>query len=698
MPCWIMSETDRVKAHQVEGALRQAEEYHRSGKFQEAQQCYRAILDEWPHHPQAHYGMGMLAADAGSMDAALVHLKTALESSPDNGLYWKSYVEALGKSGRIEVAWKIVRQGQQYGLDAELLKMLTEEARHVGAMSLSGKFGAADYIGAEMLARELTDLDPEGANAWKVLGASLIQQEKWAEALGPMREAIRLAPDDPDAYYNLAIGLKGEGLMDEAEENYRNALRIQPNSADYLNNLGNLCNETGRIAEAESNFRKAIESDPDYALAYCNLGKLLRETSRLEEAEGILREAMNRRPDFSEAYGNLAAVLDEQGRLDDAEASLRRALEINPKYAEGWNDLGNILSHRGKLNEAASSFEKALSIKPNLALCHLNFGRIKTYTPDDPDLPILRQIVLEAKRDSDRMYGCFALAKACEDLGDYDEAFVHYQEGNKLRKSRQDYSIEQDRVLFSSIKTLFESPTETRVVLSEEVKPILIVGMPRSGTSLVEQILATHSLVYGAGELELLSQLTAKHMDEAQFDLASVSIKISRQYIEELGKLAKGRRFITDKMPLNFVWLGFLLLAIPDIKVVHTMRDPMATCWSNFKQNFPAKGLGFGSDIEDLAEYFKLYQDLMRFWHEKFPGRIYDLSYERLTEHQEEETRKLLDYCGLPWEEACLRFEQTERIVKTASEVQVRRKLYRGSSEAWKNFEKNLIPLKRLLA
>ena len=218
--------------------------------------------------------------------------------------------------------------------------------------------------------------------------------------------------------------------------------------------------------------------------------------------------------------------------------------------------------------------------------------------------------------------------------------------------------------------------------------------MPRSGTSLVEQILASHSEVYGAGELELLDSLIHQQfLDTPNFDLAATSRQVAADYLDGLERMAEGRHFITDKMPQNFLWLGFLLLAQPGIKIIHTARNPMAVCWSNFKLYYPRALLGFTCDLTDLAEYYRMHEDLMRFWHERFPGRIYDLNYEQLTENQEAETRKLLDYCGLDWEDRCLEFEKTERLNKTASAAQVRNRMYKGSSQAWRKFENHLGPL-----
>lgn len=388
------------------------------------------------------------------------------------------------------------------------------------------------------------------------------------------------------------------------------------------------------------------------------------------------------------------------GRLDEAETSFRTAIAIKPDYSEAHNNLGTALYALGQLDEAWACFQRALRLKPDYAECHRHVSQMKKFTRDDPHVDVLRQLSKTVQNGSSKMHICFALAKACEDLKEVDESFALYVEANRLRKAELSYHIDQDRILFDRIKSTFDTLPEVIAEPLRATAPILIVGMPRSGTSLVEQILASHSEVFGAGELETLNTLVRKHalnMGLSSCDLVTASSRITCDYLDKLNSSGKEYRFVIDKMPLNFRWLGFLLLAQPNIKVIHTIRDPVAVCWSNFRLHFYANGLGFAYDLADLADYYRLYLDLMRFWRGRFPGRIYDLNYERLTEHQEQETRRLLNYCGLEWEDRCLEFEKTERAVRTASAAQVRNPIYKGSSQAWRNYECHLEPLLKRL-
>jgi hypothetical protein len=320
---------------------------------------------------------------------------------------------------------------------------------------------------------------------------------------------------------------------------------------------------------------------------------------------------------------------------------------------------------------------------------------------------------------SERIQLCFALAKANEDLGNQDEFFKYLHEGNRLCKEKINYSLDKAKNLFSIIKELFSTlPTVIEQSLSFEpstIRPIFIVGMPHSGTTLVEQIISSHYAVYGAGKFSYLSTLigpTVKNhitrgsikasttIGDMKFNIADTYslpeeafLSIRQQYLDALSRFDIPENVITDKLPLNFRFIGFILLAFPEAKIVHLKRDARATCWSNYQCFFTNKENGYSYNLDDLAGFYGMYVELMDFWHQLFPGKIYDICYEDLTTKQEEETRKLLEYCELDWDENCLNFHTTKRAVKTASALQVRQKMYQGSSEAWKKHEAYLQPL-----
>ena len=635
-------QTDKIYAHAVS--------CHQEGRLAEAEALYRQILSTDAYHADSLHMLGVLACQAGHFKQAVDLTNRAIMLNPGVAIYHSDLGLALQGQGRLDDAINCYEQALAIRPDV-----------------------------------------PEVLNN---LGALLCRQGRVDDAVARYEQALAIRPDYPDALNNFGILLKGQGRLDEAVSCYERALAVRPDVPEVLNNLGAALYHQGRVDEAIARYEQALAIRPDYPDALNNFGNLLRGQGRLDEAIARYEQALAIRPDYPDALSNLGNALSDQGRVDEAIARYEQALAIRPDYPNTLNSLGVALHEQGRLDEAIACYEKALAIQPDFAECHRHIGALKTYRHDDPHIPILRRLYKTVSNESDRIHACFALAKACEDMNEIDESFSLYAEGNKLRKEELGYTIDRDRKLFDRIKSAFDRPdVSTRVPLQSTV-PILIVGMPRSGTSLVEQILASHSDVYGAGELRMLETLVRQHFpDMPDFDPAAASSRITADYLEGLDQMAGEKHFITDKMPGNFRWLGFLLSVQPDIRIIHTTRDPMAVCWSNFRQYFPAQGLGFPYDLSDLAEYYLMHEELMRFWHERFPGRIYDLSYEQLTENQEIETRKLLDYCGLDWEDRCLEFEKTERSVKTASAAQIRNKMYQGSSKAWCKFESHLGPL-----
>jgi tetratricopeptide (TPR) repeat protein len=402
-----------------------------------------------------------------------------------------------------------------------------------------------------------------------------------------------------------------------------------------------------------------------------------------------------------------------------------KALAIKPDYAVAHYNLGIVLKEFGQRDSAVKSFEKALAIQPNYVKAHHSLSILKKFTENDSQITLMQSLLSNSNlSQSDRIQLCFALAKVHDNLGNQDEQFKFLHEGNRLRKEELNYSLEKSKNLFSFIKELFSAlPTVTEQSLSfkpSTKRPIFIVGMPRSGTTLVEQIISSHHAVHGAGELTTLptligpivknhithgSSIASTTIGDKKMNIANAYslpeeafLSIREEYLDALSNLNAPESVITDKLPLNFQYIGFILSAFPEAKIVHLKRDARATCWSNYQCFHLKKENGFSYNLDDLAEFYGLYLEQMDFWHQLYPGKIYDICYEDLTTNQEEETRKLLQYCELDWDENCLNFHKNPRAVKTASSLQVKQKMYQGSSEAWKKHESYLQPLIKALS
>jgi tetratricopeptide (TPR) repeat protein len=602
-------------------------------------------------------------------------------------------------------------------------------------------------------------INPKYAEAYNNLGVTLQNLGLMDEAAKSYEKAIAFKPDYTEAHNNLGVTLQNLGLMDEAAKSYEKAISFKPDYIEAHNNLGNILLELRQLETAIESYEKVITIKPDYAEAHNNLGATLQELGRLDMAVKSYEKALAIKPDYAEAHNNLGATLQELGRLDMAVKSYEKALAIKPDYAEAHNNLGNILRELGQLDMAVKCYEKALAIKPDYAVAHYNLGVVlkefgqrdtavksfekalaiqpnyvkahhslsilKQFTETDSQITLMQSLLSNSNlSQSDRIQLCFALAKANDNLGNQDELFKFLHEGNRLRKEELNYSLDKSKDLFSFIKELFSAlPTVIDQSLSfkpSTKSPIFIVGMPRSGTTLVEQIISSHHAVHGAGELTtlptLIGPIVKNHITHGS-SIASTTIgnkkmniantyslpeeaflSIREEYLDALSNLNAPESVITDKLPLNFQYIGFILSAFPEAKIVHLKRDARATCWSNYQCFHLKKENGFSYNLDDLAEFYVLYLEQMDFWHQLYPGKIYDICYEDLTTHQEEETRKLLQYCELDWDENCLNFHKNPRAVKTASSLQVKQKMYQGSSEAWKKHASYLQPLIKALS
>jgi tetratricopeptide (TPR) repeat protein len=581
------------------------------------------------------------------------------------------------------------------------------------------------YDDAEKLAKSITQQFPEHQFGWKVLGAVIKQTGRINESLFANQKSVQLSPQDAEAHYNLGNTLKELGRLDEAEASYKQAIALKPELVLAYSNLGDTLRELGRLDESETSLRQAIALNPDYAEAHSNLGNTLQELGRLDGALASYTQAIALKPDLAEAHSNLGKMLKELGRLDEAEASYRKAVALKPDLALAHSNLGNTLRELGRLDESETSLRQAIALKPDYAEAHYNLGitlkelgrldeveasytqsiafksdyaeahraltLVKNFESKDEQYSKMQELYLDENiSQEERCHINFGLAKACEDLGDFEQAFTHYSEGNALRKKLLNYDINQDEKLFRKIKDNYPRIEHNSLApnkLSKNLIPVFIVGMPRSGTTLVEQIISSHSKVTGAGELNFAAQFGANIGTGITESNNEILLEFRSKYLTELNRIYNKNMIITDKMPQNFRYIGLLAAALPEAKIIHVKRNPAAVCWANYKQYFVSNSIGYCYAIDDVISYHKLYENLMGFWMNTLSNRIYNLDYEQLTVNQDRETRQLIEYLGLDWDEKCLSPQNNTRSVATASNIQVRKKVYRGSSEQWRKYQ-----------
>ena len=415
------------------------------------------------------------------------------------------------------------------------------------------------------------------------------------------------------------------------------------------------------------------------------------QNGRFSDAEKLAVHITQDFPKHQFAWKVLGAVLGATGRKSEAVDANQKAVALSPQDAEVHSNLGNTLKALGRLDEAEASYNQAIALKPDLADAHRNLTLMKKFDAQDEQYSKMQELYLDKNiSEEQRCHINFGLAKACEDLGDFEQAFAHYSEGNMQRKKLLNYDINKDVERFRKIKSNYPQIAYNSLEpekFSKDLMPIFIVGMPRSGTTLVEQIISSHSKVTGAGELAFAAQFGAAIATGITEANNESLLNFRSKYLTKLKSVSNENLIITDKMPQNFRYIGLLAAAFPEAKIIHVKRNPAAVCWANYKQYFVSKNIGYCYAIDDVISYHKLYENLMDFWTNTLSNRIYKLDYELLTVNQGSETRQLIEYLGLDWDEKCLSPQNNMRSLATASNVQVRKKVYRGSSEQWRKYQ-----------
>lgn len=457
-----------------------------------------------------------------------------------------------------------------------------------------------------------------------------------------------------------------------------------------------------RYDRAAGAYRLAALLTPNDAAVQRNLGAVLAKLMRHGEAVSAYEAAIRLDPLDHKTIGARAISLAALSRRDEAMAAFAAAAALAPDDITLRHDLALAQIALGETEAATQTLADILSRMPHHAEGHFTLSRTRRYQSGDPHMAEMEALLArDGVSAESRVYLHFALGKAHDQAGDVDRAFGHFVAANGLKRELMPYDIDAQAQMFADVRTGFASLVSKMAGFRPRAplarRPIFVLGMPRSGTTLTEQILASHSTVRGGGEMRALRdaiQPLFRTLAEGSRDEAwQAAEKIRDAYGRALADAGGAEPVVTDKMPANFIYAGFISLIFPEAKVVHLVRDKMATCWSNYRQFFAENSSGYVYDLSDLARYHQLHDEQMAYWNLNLPGAIYGLGYERLTENQEAETRALLQWCDLAFEPGCLDFHLTRRRVETASRDQVQRPMYRGSSDDWRRYAAHLAPL-----
>jgi len=647
---------------EIEQQLQAGIEHHRAGRLRDAENVYRSILADDPEQADALNLLGIVALQSGNAQDATRLFEAAVSSRPDNPEFHNMLGEALRMSGKPELA----------------------EASYKNALELNPRF----------------------AGAHNNLANLYLQMARLDEAIHHYQAAIAANPGFPMSFNNLGAALRRAGRLDEAQDAFRKAIELVPNYAEAHTGLGLVYESLGQLDEAIESHRQAVTLNPSLAEAHGNLGNALRAAGQLAEARIHYARSIELSPADALAHYNLGIALDESAMPTEAIASYEQALALDAKHAESHNNLGNALDQVGRHDEAVTHYKTAVELKPNYAEAHRNLTRLR---PDDSQLSAIQQLLDEEEVDGEDAVHChYALGNIHHRAKRYDDAFRHYQQANNLKRARiqhssKGYSEFVDRLMAAYSTERFQ---DIGTGGSSSEVPVFVLGMPRSGTTLVEQILSSHADVYGAGELATLGdielELTMRFEDQGGYPecvsaLSNADLEeAASRYLKVLTARSAGARRVTDKMPSNFARIGLIKLLIPRSRIIHCTREPLDTCLSNYFHYF-AVGNEFACRFEEMAAYYADYRRLMAHWNSVFPGEIIDVAYEDVVSDQEATSRRLVDALGLDWDPDCLRFHKNKRAVNTFNSLQVRQPIYTRAVGRWQEYEAHLAPLIKAL-
>jgi tetratricopeptide (TPR) repeat protein len=678
-------------------ALILAERKRRHGYLTDADELACAAAAAQPDNADAVHMLGIIAYQSGKLTEAIAHVRRAIAIAPSVARYHANLGEMFRLAGRVD------------------------EALVAG--------------------RHALEFDPDDAGAHSNVGIVLFDQGKFEQAVEHHDRAIAIDPGFAEAHSNRGNALQRLTRLTEAEEAYRRAIELQPTFADAWRNLGTCLRELKRPEEAQGAYHKALELNPEDPDTLDNLALALQDCERFDEAADLLRRALVVDSRSDKFHVHYAAVLLNQQKVDDAAAAIeracalnpnnhdavnvmgrvafergdleaalalhRRALVLKPDLSDAYNNMGNVLKELGHLQEAHDAFQEALRLDPNVTGVYVNLADSTKFAPGDRHLATME--ALAAKADglskTDRIQLDFALGKAYADLKDHVRSFKHLRAGSAAKRTAIAYDERATFALFHRIAATF-----THELINDKAgggdpsaMPIFIIGMPRSGTTLVEQIIASHPAVHGAGELQTFNEvvLTVRGPDGNALPYpgfvpalgAQALQRIGAAYVAEVRRLAPGSERVTDKMPSNYYFAGLIRLALPNAKIIHVIRDPVDTCISCFSKLFSAEQ-NHTYDLGELGRYYRRYERLMAHWHRILPaGSIFDVRYEDVVADLETQARRIIAYCGLSWHHNCLLFHETDRPVRTASATQVRQPIYNSAVGRWRAYEQHLGPL-----
>ena len=544
-------------------------------------------------------------------------------------------------------------------------------------------------------------IKPKDAEAHYTLGLVLNELERTEPAIEHFNKSITITAKNAAVHRQLGDAYTRLQRLEEAIEPYQTALALQADDVATIINLGNVFHGLRRYTQSILRYQQALDLQPDNVQVHRHLGASYQRMGQTKKALKCFEKALSLRPDYIPARIKLAEVLRELGRAEEALVQVEKVIDLKPDETEAHVILGLILRELGQADLAIERFEGLLSTEPGCGHLYYQIAMIK---PSQELIPVVEKLISDPKLpNGDAIFCHFALGNIFKSGKSFDQAFSHFLKANTLHRKTFLYDVKEnsqtvDRLIEVYSKRLFQ---RKRQFGSDSKLPVFILGMPRSGTTLVEQIISSHPQVYGAGELRAIPAITLTIAQQLEFANPypqcmsifnrTMAEEYSDRYLQELALHCPTAKHITDKLPGNFLRIGLIKTLFPDARIIHCQRNPLDNCISLFFHYF--KRLKCSFELTELGQYYLQYQRLMSHWQNRFPGEIFTVQYEELVMDQETVSKQLIDYVGLEWDEKCLNFHNNERDVRTVSNLQVRQPMYKNSMNRWKPYEKHLQPL-----
>ena len=706
-----------MRASEIQSQYQTALRHQSEGRFQKALDIYRGIIQEKPNAAEVHYQAGQIFLGALQFSKAVNHLRAATEIKPNEPAIWIPYTKALVALADRKQTNSALQTLRSSSLSVEIrnsvevvlrgsrpnTRMSAGNADRRKIQTLLDLIRKGHFREAEELGMQLQSSWPNVALIANALGVAQRAQGRFAEAKTSFGRALAIESQFGEAHNNLGRLLLDLGDIRAATDHLLAALVQIPRSPGVLTNIGILIHRVRKSTDAESFFRRALKADATYAEAGFELGQELMRQSRYPEARKILKNTLRHTRKSTEMLIALAKAEESCGDGTTALKYYDQAIELAPDHAPAYSGKAVTYQHEGDFASAETLLRKAIELRPSRGEYYRLLSASHRFQDGDPLIDQMQSVFnQEGPSPSDRMELGFALSKAMEDCGNTERVFEYLDAANSLTRQLNPYDTDERISEINAVKTFFRdiNPDDFRAVTGRtEFAPIFVTGLPRSGTTLVEQILSSHSTVEGAGEVGHFNREAAKltiHSDSHTSirDIGENDIRqLGKSYLEQVRERFPKAVRITDKSILTYMFIGLIRMALPEARIVLVRRNPRDNLYSIYKNRFPEGTHLYSYDFDDLAGHYQMFVDIVDYWQERIPDGFHEISYEKLIASPEPEIRALLKACNLDWEDGCLEFHRNRRAVTTLSVYQVRQPIFSSSVNAWKKYQSELQPL-----